>query len=425
MIESVAIRISNVSKKYILQHPKVDTNGIETHEHLALNNVSFDVKKGQSIGIIGPNGSGKSTLLRILSGITKPTLGEIEIDGRVASILDIGAGFHPELTGKENIYLNGSLLGFSRKEIKLKYDEIVAFSGINNFIDEPVKNYSNGMYLRLAFSILAHLDFDVYLFDEVMGVGDIAFAHKCKEKIEELKKEKKTTLLVTHSLNELLTADHVIEFERGKIVKTDTPENLLMDYAKRSLMGSGGEIHEHGVKKVDFNTTQNNVKLLSVTIYQDGDTDKLLTSNSTFIEICYTKNTPQNTVDPLLIVTDINGVVVFSSSPIISGTPNSNTEINTLQSTCTVPPNLLSNHIYTLSIVFLKNGFYEIQKMKHFKPNNTTENDEYGVESVYNDVLKLKFDLLITNLTNDVLPKTPSGVVMPLLKWETINMVDY
>src|SRR5690606_19206903 len=131
--------------------------------------------KGENVGIIGPNGSGKSTLLKILAGVTKPTSGTVDINGRIASILDIGAGFHPELSGKENVFLNGQILGFAKSEIAPKYKEIVEFSGIGKYIDEPVKNYSNGMYLRLAFSIMVHLDFDIYLFDEVMSVGDAEF----------------------------------------------------------------------------------------------------------------------------------------------------------------------------------------------------------------------------------------------------------
>src|SRR5690606_26872536 len=175
MVNENAIIVENLSKVYQLQKPRVLEDGTLTHELKALDSVSFEIKRGESVGIIGPNGSGKSTLLKILAGVTKPTSGSVKIRGKVASILDIGAGFHPELSGRENVFLNGQIHGFSKKEIEAKFDEIVQFSGIEKFIGEPVKNYSNGMYLRLAFSIMANLDFDVYLFDEVFSVGDAEF----------------------------------------------------------------------------------------------------------------------------------------------------------------------------------------------------------------------------------------------------------
>src|SRR5688572_16721738 len=154
MSQVTAIKISGLSKKFHLQHPIRNEDGSMSNELWALKNIDLEIKKGEHVGLIGPNGSGKSTLLKILAGITKPTAGTAEITGRVASILDIGAGFHPELSGRENVFLNGQLLGFSKKEIKQKFDDIVSFSGIEKFIDEPVKNYSSGMYLRLAFSIM-------------------------------------------------------------------------------------------------------------------------------------------------------------------------------------------------------------------------------------------------------------------------------
>lgn len=197
MVNENAIIVENLSKVYHLQKPRVLEDGSMTHELKALDNVSFEIKKGESVGIIGPNGSGKSTLLKLLAGVAKPTSGKITINGRVASILDIGAGFHPELSGRENVFLNGQVHGFSRKEIQLKFDEIVEFSGIENFIDEPVKNYSNGMYLRLAFSIMAHLDFDLYLFDEVLSVGDECFREKVNILISKWK-DKKTIIIVSH-----------------------------------------------------------------------------------------------------------------------------------------------------------------------------------------------------------------------------------
>src|SRR4051794_22453991 len=157
-------------------------------EFWALHDVSFDVKQGEVLGIIGRNGAGKSTLLKVLSRITEPTTGRIEIDGRVASLLEVGTGFHPELTGRENIYLNGSILGMTRREIRARFDEIVAFAEVEKFLDTPVKRYSSGMYVRLAFAVAAHVEPEVLIVDEVLAVGDAAFQKKCLGRIGEVAK---------------------------------------------------------------------------------------------------------------------------------------------------------------------------------------------------------------------------------------------
>ena len=167
----------------------------------ALQDISFDVEHGQSIGIIGRNGAGKSTLLKILSRITPPTKGEVVLRGRVASLLEVGTGFHPELTGRENIFFNGSILGMKYSETKRKLDEIVDFSGVESFIDTPLKHYSSGMQMRLAFSVAAHLDAEILLFDEVLSVGDIEFQKKCIGKMDEVSKgEGKTVVFVSHDM---------------------------------------------------------------------------------------------------------------------------------------------------------------------------------------------------------------------------------
>ena len=173
----------------------------ETEEFWALKNVSFEVHQGEVLGIIGRNGAGKSTLLKILSRITEPTAGRVTLRGRVASLLEVGTGFHPELTGRENIYLNGAILGMSRAEIRRKFDEILAFAGVEKFLDTPVKRYSSGMYVRLAFAVAAHLEPEILLVDEVLAVGDAEFQKKCLGKIDEVsRQEGRTVLLVSHNL---------------------------------------------------------------------------------------------------------------------------------------------------------------------------------------------------------------------------------
>jgi ABC-type polysaccharide/polyol phosphate transport system ATPase subunit len=218
-MKEVVIHIENISKKYQLRHQQGYS---KPNELWALDNISMEVKSGEIIGISGPNGSGKSTLLKILAGITKPSSGKIEITGKVASILDIGAGFNPELTGRENVFLNGQLLGFTKKEIRHKFDSIVAFSEIGSFINEPVKNYSNGMYVRLAFSIIIHLDCDILLLDEVLAVGDKDFMKKCMDAIQQKKSEGVTALIISHD-RELLTylCNRIITISQSKILQTE------------------------------------------------------------------------------------------------------------------------------------------------------------------------------------------------------------
>jgi lipopolysaccharide transport system ATP-binding protein len=231
-MSNVIIKVEGLGKKYLIGHEKqerytalrdVMVNGVknwgrglrqmfqkgndamvtgdEIEEFWAVNNVSFEIEKGEAIGIIGRNGAGKSTLLKLLSRITEPSTGRIEMHGRVASLLEVGTGFHPELTGRENIYLNGAVLGMTRVEIKQKFDEIVEFSGIEKFLDTPVKRYSSGMYVRLAFAVAAHLEPEILVVDEVLAVGDAEFQKKCLGKMEDVsKKEGRTVLFVSHNM---------------------------------------------------------------------------------------------------------------------------------------------------------------------------------------------------------------------------------
>ena len=185
----------------------------------ALRDASFDIRQGENVGIVGMNGAGKSTLLKILSRITEPATGTVRIDGRVGALLEVGTGFHPELTGRENVFLYGSILGMRKEEVTRKFDAIVAFSGIENFIDTPVKRYSSGMYVRLAFSVAAHLEPDILLLDEVLAVGDLAFQRKCIEHAKELQKRDATILFVSHNMFSIKTmCDRVIYLRKGEVI---------------------------------------------------------------------------------------------------------------------------------------------------------------------------------------------------------------
>jgi len=204
-----------------------------TEEFWALKDVSFEINEGDVVGIIGRNGSGKSTLLKILSRITEPTEGKITLKGRVASLLEVGTGFNPELTGRENIFLNGSILGMTKAEIRKHFDEIVDFSGVEKFLDTPVKRYSSGMYVRLAFAVAAHLESEILLVDEVLAVGDAEFQKKCLGKMGSLAKSGRTVIYVSHNMISVKKmCNKALHLDSGKIINTGTPVNVVNDYLK-------------------------------------------------------------------------------------------------------------------------------------------------------------------------------------------------
>ncbi|MCR4311407.1 MAG: ABC transporter ATP-binding protein, partial [Candidatus Taylorbacteria bacterium] len=237
----------------------------------ALKDVSFSVEKGEAIGIIGANGAGKSTLLKILSRITPPTEGEITFQGRVASLLEVGTGFHPELSGRENIYLNGAILGMTRKEINEKFDAIIEFSGIGDFIDTPVKRYSSGMYVRLAFSIAAHIEPDILLVDEVLAVGDAEFQKKCLGKMEEVTgKAGRTILFVSHNMSavEKLCSKSIL-LSHGKIAMTGRTKEVIEHYLKEEYEKNSGEqkrfpITDKEIKIYGFDIKQRNASATQI-----------------------------------------------------------------------------------------------------------------------------------------------------------------
>jgi lipopolysaccharide transport system ATP-binding protein len=214
--------------------------GDEIEEFWALRDVSFEVRRGEVLGIIGRNGAGKSTVLKILSRITEPTRGHVTIRGRVASLLEIGTGFHPELTGRENIYLNGAILGMSKREIRNKFDEIVAFAEVEQFLDTPVKRFSSGMYVRLAFSVAAHLEPEILIVDEVLAVGDAAFQAKCLGKMAAVKSGGRTVLFVSHNLAAIQTlSDRAIMLDRGRTCCAGATETVVARYLSHGVPREG------------------------------------------------------------------------------------------------------------------------------------------------------------------------------------------
>lgn len=258
----IAIRADRVGKSYILGHNiaaadgnnslrEALTNGVrnfarkardtfagrpvvqgdKVEEFWALKDVSFEIRQGDRVGLIGRNGAGKSTLLKLLSRITEPTTGSISINGRVASLLEVGTGFHPELTGRENVFLNGAILGMNKAEISRKFDEIIDFAGIEKFLDTPVKRYSSGMYVRLAFAVAAHLETDILIVDEVLAVGDMQFQRKCLGKMESVGRDGRTVIFVSHSMPTVTSlCERAILLDGGRIVNDGPTSDIVIDY---------------------------------------------------------------------------------------------------------------------------------------------------------------------------------------------------
>jgi lipopolysaccharide transport system ATP-binding protein len=240
--DTMSQKFKGIGKR--LLHPFLSSSGQPltglaiTEDLWALKDASFEISQGDRIGIIGRNGAGKTTLLKILSRITEPTEGRVSIKGRVASLLEVGTGFHPELTGRENIYLNGAVLGMTRAEIKKKFDEIVAFAEVDKFLDTPLKRYSNGMYVRLAFSVAAHLQPEILLVDEVLAVGDIAFQKKCIGRMGEVAKRGRTVIFVSHNMGAIRSlCGSAIWLDNGRIVKNGTVNEVVGDYMETQIKG--------------------------------------------------------------------------------------------------------------------------------------------------------------------------------------------
>lgn len=301
-MSNTVIRVENLSKKYILGHQKQeqhttlrdaisstakgwlkpfqrDKSQIEkfadagAEEFWALKDVSFEISQGDRVGIIGRNGAGKSTLLKILSRITEPTQGSIRVKGRVASLLEVGTGFHPELTGRENISLNGAILGMSKIDIDRKFDEIVAFAEVEKFLDTPVKRYSSGMYVRLAFAVAAHLEPEILIVDEVLAVGDVQFQKKCLGKMEEVGREGRTVLFVSHNMQAISTlTQKCILLAHGTTIFQGTTELAIEKYLqedtpKSSIYQGTASDKKPKITRIELRTSlENNIQVNGETV---------------------------------------------------------------------------------------------------------------------------------------------------------------
>jgi lipopolysaccharide transport system ATP-binding protein len=279
----ISIKVDNISKRYLIGDTSSGSlretianvfssrEKKKTEDFWALKDISFNVMRGDAIGIVGKNGAGKSTLLKVLSRITEPTKGRIEIDGRISSLLEVGTGFHPELTGRENVFLNGTILGMSRAEVRSKFDEIIAFSGVEKFLDTPVKRYSSGMKVRLAFAVAAHLDPEILIIDEVLAVGDAEFQKKCLGKMEDVAGEGRTILFVSHNMNavrQLCTRG--IFLSNGQVVGSGDINDIIDLYLQNNQAVSGG------VKKTFIEDPDKDFQLLEARAIDQQSNEKAL-----------------------------------------------------------------------------------------------------------------------------------------------------
>lgn len=403
----VAISIQGLSKKYVIG-TKADGSLRGTLANIfntakkgkdfwALKDISFDIKKGEVVGIIGKNGAGKSTILKVLSQITGPTEGRIEIEGRVASLLEVGTGFHPELTGRENIYLNGTILGMSRKEVKAKFDEIVAFSGVEKFIDTAVKHYSSGMYVRLAFAVAAHLEPEILIIDEVLAVGDASFQKKCLGKMEEVAKHGRTVIFVSHDMGAVASlCDRGILLEKGQVKMNAGIQEVIDEY-----MGYNNS-HSLAHKSYKNEKPEETDGKIAFDYIQLIDSDKNRISSfyvdqKVGIEIAFIVREKGTRPVPNVHIKDNRGTHVFTAVNSVSHHHFS--EPGDYKCTVWIPTNFMNNGIFTVGVAI-----------------STLDPVEVHVAD-YNAIVFETIDKLDTPNRNGYTGKI-KGMIRPTLDWD-------
>jgi ABC-2 type transport system ATP-binding protein len=317
---TVAVEVDAISKMYRLHHERnqylkstaLRGRRSKYEEFWALEEVSFDILQGSTFGIIGSNGSGKSTLLKCLAGILSPEKGEIKVRGSLAALLELGAGFHPELSGVENIYLNGAILGMTRRDIDKRIDEIVDFSGLEKFIDTPVKNYSSGMVVRLGFSIASSVDPEILLIDEVLAVGDEAFQRKCGERIEDFRREGRTIVLVSHGLSQIQQLCTTTAWiEKGHLKLIGDTNDILAEYLGNSHDATPREEGQAGQR---WGTGEVLISKVEVLDHNGVETGTLTTSSPATFRIHYSNPTAIKEAIVGVRITDIHGVNMWGSN---------------------------------------------------------------------------------------------------------------
>lgn len=366
----------------------------------ALKDISFEIKRGESVGIIGRNGAGKSTLLKILSRITEPTTGFAEIHGRVGSLLEVGTGFHQELTGRENIYLNGAILGMKRAEIDRKFDEIVAFSEVEKFIDTPVKHYSSGMYLRLAFAVAAHLELEILLVDEVLAVGDLEFQKKCLGKMQDIAGGGRTIFFVSHNMSAInRLCSRTIWVDAGQVKCSGLTADVIAAYLSSQVKDCVGEVN------LPTSDTNSKLQIKFVRILSKDDKPVAIVDfQKTFrIEIGYKVSAPLKGISILCRITDLQGNIICTSwDTDTTDWKERVREPGQYLSICTFPGCLLRPGRYLLTIGAITTG---IQSLDH----------SY-ISIIHENILSFE-----VSSVNYLLNPGRVGIITPLFGWEVMN----
>lgn len=327
----------------------IGRNGAKNRETIwALKDINFDVEPGEVVGIIGKNGAGKSTLLKTLSRITEPTTGKVELYGRLASLLEVGTGFHPELTGRENIYLNGAILGMRKADIDRKFDEIVAFSELEKFLDTPVKHYSSGMYMRLAFAVASHLEPEILLVDEVLAVGDAAFQKKCLGRMDEVARQGRTVLFVSHNLTAVKRlCRRTLRLEGGQIVDSGDTEQVVLSYIQsetQTRMQRRWDDPQNAPGGTDVR-----LHYLSITPLAP-DNDNLITVRTPIrLEAAFWNYLPETVLNFSVVLYNVEGVAVFNTGSVARSFPR-----GLVRGSFVIPGDFLNDDTYTVRILIVK-----------------------------------------------------------------------
>lgn len=410
------ITVENLSKKYIIGHQKQErytalrdvlTDGAKrfahklahpfatphndpTHEEFwALKDINFDIQQGDRVGIIGRNGAGKSTLLKILSRITEPTSGRISIRGRVASLLEVGTGFHPELTGRENIFLNGAILGMSKAEIKKKFDEIVAFAEVERFLDTPVKRYSSGMYVRLAFAVAAHLEPEILIVDEVLAVGDAQFQKKCLGKMQEVGQEGRTILFVSHNMAAIKNlCSKGLVLNKGQMIFQNGVEEAVDQYLGPDSLNKN-EVYWEDIADAPGNE---NIKLKSIAIRPLHGSTIDIDSGIEITTVFYNATAGRSLGSTLRLFT-LDGICLFETGIVLSKTGDAKVGLFTTK--CVIPPHLLNAGVYKINLLFGDSQRYLLYKI--------------------DDVISFEVEHTATGRGSNM-ARAP-GVIRPILDW--------
>lgn len=367
----------------------------------ALQDINFDVRKGEVLGIIGKNGAGKSTLLKVLSKVTAPTKGRIKANGRIASLLEVGTGFHPELTGRENIFLNGAILGMHRSEIKAKLDEIVDFAGVGKYLDTPVKRYSSGMYVRLAFAVAAFLEPDILIVDEVLAVGDAEFQKKAIGKMKDVSKgEGRTVLFVSHNMGLIQNLCHSVVFlQEGKVLEKGATNIIIQQYLNTNFNHTHQSFEK--AKKRLLEVEDNVIKFLDLKIYQDKHSQKLESSyfdlsKPIYIQFTYELKKEMSGLRVGLDLKTIDAITIFRTFHDDNALEKSFFPIGRYVSTACIPPNFLMNKNY---IVYLSVGVHAVRWI------------------LFEDI-SFTLEMSLMTSFNQAYADKRNGLIMPLIEWE-------